>query len=1020
MRVLGFAPPCFRNIKVFCLVSSDLLTDRSTLHYSVYKITSDEIVLSYRVRYTATTLQIDPSKSGGSAASPLASAPDGKTTTDTFSHVKVEETSSKDVTTTFVGSSVVEKSDDRMSTFDAPTYISAMSTDFIMTLKKALCRPVSLATGSWATTDVVGADLKNGVLPEDMLSLTIVSRKLDGFQGIRGSITLRLQATGNPFQQGRLKLLWYPMADEDRSYANRNSPLSWSFWPSVDLDLGMETACELRVPFLLPVSFCDLVTAVSAERPQMGRYMVRVYSPLQVGAGTNTVGWNLYAHWNEDDLQLINPTVNSFQSGKTMPLVEAPDLPASEFADLANVFERLAAHPKALSYAAACLRHIVNSMDSNCSVPNLNARSRLNMLLSQLHTDPSHSTFVNSGSDHLPKWSCNMKALTASATTRAFPTKSEAEESAAQEILNTSPLFRNRAQSGGTKSLVKHGGPPAEKEKKSTSISGALSTGATVLDAASHIPVLAEFAGPTAWALRCAAKVASALGFSRTPIDEVPRLITSYGMPYACNVEGPDVSMPLSLTTQPSLKFEPSLSGKNEDEMALDYFLTKFGYHTVVNLPTSSVAGTNLLSIPLGPFFQSSGEATYPKPYQLLAGLFAYWRGNYRIRIKFVKTKMHTARLIFAFFPGETAAATIADTEYVHREIVDLATVDELTYELPFTSQYPYLTTTSSGRDGVYGTFQIIVVNPLQAPSSVANNINMIIETAWGSGAEFFQPRFRYNSLPVAQSGSTGGLVRVATLSDAKVSSPQIDTAQLCVGEKLMSLRQIIRYAGTLAMTQMYQYAATDATGYIAPFYYNASCIGASSPTGTTSALAGDFLNLIAPYFRYSRGSMRVRGMLKASAPATFSEGTLLTANSTHATGNGLVGTDATPANTPFGGDFNIEANKPFKYTLPAWHSCPIVPHNYVLSNTAPSPLLHRRTQALRIQGYTNLLSTAFSVFLARQPADDYELIGFIGPPAFVTYVSESLKENSHKTDLQTNAMPNGYRRSPSTSDTFN
>lgn len=958
----------------------------------------------------ASTLQIDSSKSGNSATSPLAETPSGQTAVDTFPHVKVAEASTTNITTSFVGSTVVEKSDDSMSTFDAPKYISAMSTDFIMTLKKALCRPVSLGSGSWATTDIVGTDLKNGQLPEDLLTLAIVSRKLDGFQGIRGSITLRLQATANPFQQGRLKLLFYPMADEDPTYPFRAAnPNAWSFWPSVDLDLGVETACELRVPFIMPVSFCDLVTATASLRPQMGRYMVKVYSPLQVGGGTNTVGWNLYAHWNEDDLQIINPTVNSFQSGETKDLIGSPRLAAEMMLKAAEWIEYVADNPATARAVAHLMKGSANQFAANARVtqvgssPQSNARSRLNTLLSKNWNAPYRATFQNDGTDHLPRWVCSMVSSVGSAVCGPCHTKVEAEELCASEILskNNPMWFQNFPQSGTTKRLTGKHGPPAETEKKSHSISSALSAGATVLDVASHVPVLSDFAGPTAWALRAASKVASAFGFSRSPIDETPRIVTSYSMPYASNVEGPDVSMPLSLTIQPTLKFEPKLGGKNEDEMAFKAFLTKFGFHDVVNLATSAAAGANLMSMQLGVMYKTSDEAIYPKPYHLCASLFNWWRGNYRIRVKFVKTKMHTARIAFCFFPGETAAAALADTEYVHRDIVDISAVDELTYELPFTSQYPYLSTTSSDRNGIYGTFQIILVNPLQAPSSVANNINMIIETAMAEDAEFVGPAMSFLSLPVAQAGETNGLVRISTLADAGISPPQTETAQLCVGEKIMSLRQLIRYPGNLSMTRQFVFTATDATGYIPPLYYNAYCIGAASSTGTQSQRMGDMLNLIAPFFRFSRGSMRVRGVFKASAPESFNEACLITASVYRASENGIAGISASPSLIPFGGDFTVEPNKPFRYTLPAWQTCPIVPLNYVCANTAPSNALHHNTQALRIQGYTNLLSKNFSLFLQRQPADDYELLCFLGPPALVTSISSPAEEKFLKSQEQ-------------------
>jgi hypothetical protein len=805
----------------------------------------------------ASTLGITTETAGSSASQPIALGPQGTTTTDTVAHVRVQEEAQKDVTTTFVGSAVVEKNDDRVTTYSSPNYIRNMTSEFIMTLKKALARPVAVSSGSWATTDAVGTALYDANVPENLLALAIVSRKLDGFQGIRGSITFRLQATANPFQQGRLKLAFYPMYDEDTTAPGRAAaPESWSFWPSVDLDLGCETACELRIPFVMPVSFLDLITATPASRPQMGHLMVKVYGALQTGAGTNTVGWNLYGHWNEDDLELINPTPNSFQSGHT-------------------------------------------------------------------------------------------------------------------------------------KTLTKKSSLPAEKEQKHTKISDMLEAGAKVADVVSGIPVLAEFAGPTKWALRCGARLASALGFSRPPIDEAPRLVTPYTFPYNANVEGPDVSMPLSLSIKPTLRIEPTLTGKTEDELSIDYFLTKFGYHTTLNLTTSAAAGAVLWNKSLGVFFRTAQEVFYPKPFQTMASLFRYWRGNFRFRFKFVKTKMHTARLMFVFFPGIQANQTLYQAEYAHREIVDLGARDELVYELPFTHKLPYIHTTSSDEHGTYGSFQILVVNPLQAPSSVANNIDIIVEMAMGEGAEFTQPAPAFDSVPqIAQSGQTQGLVKVSTLSDAQLTGPQTDTAQLCVGEKMLSLRQLIRYPANIATSLTKVTPMATAGGDIAtPQYFNPFVIGGALSTGLSSVRFRDYLGILAPYFRFSRGSMHVRTIISQVAGGNGSPLGYWTTNVKSADQVGAFGQDTTAAasNIPFGGDFQQGSNQVLKHLLPPWQGVPMVPLKYVLSTTANSSHAQTRQSSLSIRGYGLIGSATYTLTFQRQPADDYELMYFLGPAQLVT-----------------------------------
>lgn len=783
------------------------------------------------------------------------------------------------MTTTFVGTLALEKNDQTVTTYGAPGFIKAMTTEFMMTLKKALSRPVQIASGSWATSDIVGTNLFTVDIPEGLLTHTIFSKKLDGFQGIRGSITLRLQATANPFQQGLLKLQFYPLYISDKTYTYRAlAPESWSFWPSVELNLGKETACELRVPFTLPQSFCDLTTTIPNARPQMGGIFIKVYSPLKTGAGTATVGWNLYAHWNEDDLELFNPTPNVYQSGHSKTLVHKSTL-------------------------------------------------------------------------------------------------------------------------------------PAEKEKKSTSISDSLAMGATLASVASAVPVLADIAGPTAWALRVASRVASALGFSRPPIDEKPIFTVQSSFPYNSNVEGPDVSMPLSLTIQPTLKYEPKLSGKKEDELTIDNFVNKFGFTKRINLDGTSAAGTVILNYLLGPANMTAAEIDYPKPYQLIAQLFQFWRGNIRIRIKFVKTKMHTARLQFSFYPGVYTNQTLAQSEYVHREVVDVSNVDELIYELPYTSAFPYLSTSylaPNSSNTYYGSFQVQVVNALTAPASVANNIDLIIETAMGEGSEWFCPAPLLTLMPTVpaellaapptaprsprginrpQAGVSAPLVKISTLSEAQVTGHQIETSQLCVGEKLLSLRQLIKFPADLFQGQSV-IMATDANGKSNDsFFYAPFLIGATTNVGTFSAPFNDYLNLLAGYFRFFRGGMRVRGTAPFdNTPNTpSSQGSLMFVAKNYQN-QGTSGQDGAYPNQNFGASIFQCSEGIWKFTIPAWQNVPMVPIQYALSNSSPPYTnLMLRTTCLGFTGFnlqpSNIGAGAMTIRMTRQPSDDYELFSFIGPP---------------------------------------
>jgi hypothetical protein len=366
-----------------------------------------------------------------------------------------------------------------------------------------------------------------------------------------------------------------------------------------------------------------------------------------------------------------------------------------------------------------------------------------------------------------------------------------------------------------------------------------------------------------------------------------------------------------------------------------------------------------------------------------LADLFRFWRGNFRVRLKFVKSKLHLARLMIVFFPGKLTNATIAQAEYAHREIVDLAAVDELVYELPFTSKFPYLSTRSTDGFGSYGSFQIIVLNPLQAPPAVANNVNIIVETAMGEGCEFFHPLPITDRVPVIpQAGDSKGLVKVSTLSDAKLTGQQEETSQLCVGEKLLSLRQLVKYPNNMTTCLSVVQSNIDAAGVMATRFYKPYVVGSALLAGTSSVRFRDFLGILQPYFRFSRGSMRVRIRLESPTFASDSLG-VVTGTATQVD---VVGAWGALGSAPVyaGGDFSIKGENASKFLLPPWQVVPMVPLFYTTTaTTLPAGLLINQT-AFVWRGVNGTINQPVNAYLQRQPADDYELLSFIGPPLTV------------------------------------
>jgi len=334
-------------------------------------------------------------------------------------------------------------------------------------------------------------------------------------------------------------------------------------------------------------------------------------------------------------------------------------------------------------------------------------------------------------------------------------------------------------------------------------------------------------------------------------------------------------------------------------------------------------------------------------------------------------------------------------------------------YELPFTAGYPYLNSQNTGANfGAYGSFQILVVNALQAPSSVVNNIDFIVETAMGEGSEWYSPCPKVNLLPTVpvgasptsrprsaslrppnkpQAGQVGGLVKVTTLSDAKTTNHQVETAQLCVGEKLLSLRQLIKYPCNLATTPVAIPIATDGLGRIGPQYYNCFSLGAIAADHSALCPTDDMLGLLAPYFRFSRGSMRVRGNFNSYDPASGNppvNDAILVFTAENAVNSGLVGSDAAGNTAVWGGSYQHCNEGTWKVLVPAWQTAPMVDHHYVTPLTPADTTLLGRQTCLKFFGMGYPASSDLTIQMSRQPADDYELLFFIGPPAFLSYVS--------------------------------
>jgi hypothetical protein len=263
--------------------------------------------------------------------------------------------------------------------------------------------------------------------------------------------------------------------------------------------------------------------------------------------------------------------------------------------------------------------------------------------------------------------------------------------------------------------------------------------------------------------------------------------------------------------------------------MSFEFILQKFAYVDSFSFSTSTASDFVLYSAFLSPLglmnFNSRpwGEADYMTPLCYLANFARYFRGDLVMKLKFVKTPYHQCRIKVVFIPGPHSSLPNPDpaTEvpYCHLDVIDISESTEYTFRFPFTCSTPYL-----DPNDYYGCVIIYLVNPLRCPDTVANSVNVLVEWAAAPGFElagFYEIKTTTESTPYPISDPTGSdpellyLQRCAdhriplkpqaarppssisdaprTIGGAVPSVPSMTPAELCIGERITSIRQLVK-----------------------------------------------------------------------------------------------------------------------------------------------------------------------------------------------------------------------------------
>lgn len=321
------------------------------------------------------------------------------------------------------------------------------------------------------------------------------------------------------------------------------------------------------------------------------------------------------------------------------------------------------------------------------------------------------------------------------------------------------------------------------------------------------IPLLSSYAGPTAWALRVGGKVASAFGFSKPMVVEpLKRVMHSYNTQQThCN--GADNCLSLSVFSDNTVCALPGFAGSNIDEMSLAFVLKQYGvinYFTLASQPNDTLvyaacvcpnawvySSTLKHSPPVNVTSSTTPKAYYTTPIGYVGQCFRKWRGGVKYRLICNKTKFHSGRLLVGFIPayggngynsvtGYTVPTALSQQHYTC-SIWDLREGNEFEFECPWESPLKYRENWDPA-----GVMFVRVIDPLTFPASVGSSIMFRVEVCGAPDFEYAVP-----CTPTWWPACTNAAQAVI------VPQSGITEAEQCMGERVLSLKQLCLMAGT-------------------------------------------------------------------------------------------------------------------------------------------------------------------------------------------------------------------------------
>jgi hypothetical protein len=688
----------------------------------------------------------------------------------------------------------------------------------IHTVKDFLSRPIIIHTGTWSSSIVpegAGSQLYTTNFPEALISNAMYQEKLTGFVGLRATLVVKVQVNSQPFQQGRLMLQYFPYAQYMQNrVALVNATLQGrSGCPRTDLDLSVGTEIEMRMPYVSPHVYYNLITGQGS----FGSIYLVVYSQLRDQiSGTGSVEYTVWAHLEDVDIQY--PTGANIYTGNSP--------------NFASLGQKMSAG----KFTERDVRQIWG--DKSYSKKPDKIFAQVLSEIKQLKDDGTISKGIGQVSEGL-------------STMSRIPVLGN---------LFTKPAW--------------------------------------ISSQASNIFKMLGFSKPTLQGLPCESKLRG-----QTHMANFDGADTSHKM--ALSAEN-------QIETKPGLAGTSSDEMDLSHVLSIPNYWDRFTWNT--SAATGTQLWNNYVTpMKIKSYSDTILDRFRCTHMGYVANAHGYWRGSLVYTFKFVKTQFHSGRLRISFIPfyfNSTISTGDVDVSRSQKLIVDLRTSTEVSFTVPYVSTRPWMfcirpeaswlgTDNVMMYNAVTGIVRIEVLNQLVAANNVHQAIDVIAEVSGGPDLTFAAPcspsyvpylgtftalqsqikeeekeeEYDNNVYPrikrsieenperiIAQvMGENEAIQRNdaqhgqhPTSIDTHMISSNWSPEAHCIGEKIMSIRQLIkRFGGFIGLTL----SSVNPCVVAAPF----------SVATPVSVVGGSKTTQLFEYYYYLyafwRGSMRIKAV---------------------------------------------------------------------------------------------------------------------------------------------------------------